>query len=154
MLKRKALPYSSQKLGANADQKNSLDKKDRYTIIHSPVLCVKEDAMAENVQVLTTGNFQKEVLEYAGLVIVDFWAPWCGPCMRMSQTLEMVASEIVGSPDVKIGKVNVDDNRDLAGQYHIMSIPTILFIKNGKLVNAIVGACSSDKITELIQRYQ
>jgi thioredoxin 1 len=96
-------------------------------------------------------NFAEEVRE--GIAIADFWAEWCGPCKRISPIVEELAQEYQGK--VKIGKVNVDDNTEISEQFGIMSIPTILFFKNGELVDKIVGAVNKnalkDKIDSLLQ---
>ena len=82
-------------------------------------------------------NFDAEVLHSDKTVLLDFWASWCGPCRMLSPVVDEVAEE---RPDVKVGKVNVDEQPELAGQFGVMSIPTLLVFKNGKLVNQTVGA--------------
>lgn len=86
----------------------------------------------------TTDNFEAEVLKSDKPVLVDFYADWCGPCKMMAPVVEALATEYEGK--VKIGKLNVDQSPNTAGQYGIMSIPTLLFFKNGEVVNKIVGA--------------
>jgi len=86
----------------------------------------------------TTANFQSEVLDSKVPVLVDFWASWCGPCKMITPIIEDLA-ETVGE-SFGVGKVNVDDNQELAQKYGIRSIPTLLFIKNGEIVDQIVGA--------------
>jgi len=86
---------------------------------------------------LTNDNFEQMVS--GGIAVVDFWAPWCGPCRMLSPLIEEFATE---NPDIVIGKVNVDDYPDLAGQYGVMSIPTLLFFKNGNLVDTSIGVVS------------
>ena len=102
---------------------------------------------------IDTQTFPAEVQKATGLVIVDFWAPWCGPCRIIGPILEEVAKERDGS--VKVAKLNVDENQQLAGQFGIMSIPTMLFFKDGKVVEQIVGAGPSikDKILQTIDRH-
>jgi len=87
---------------------------------------------------VTDANFQNEVLESELPVIVDFWAAWCGPCRMVSPLIEEIARDYKGK--VKVAKLNVDENRDTAGKYSIMSIPTILLFKNGAVAKQVVGA--------------
>ena len=88
---------------------------------------------------ITTGNFVNEVLEAKGTVLIDFWATWCGPCRMQAPILEAFAGE---HPEIKVGKVNVDENPELAEKFGIMSIPTLLVFKDGKLVKTAV-ACTT-----------
>jgi thioredoxin 1 len=83
-------------------------------------------------------NFQKEVMESSNLSVVDFWAEWCGPCRMVGPIIEELSKDYEGKAN--IGKVNVDENPDIAAQFGIRSIPTILFIKNGEVVDRLVGA--------------
>lgn len=87
---------------------------------------------------LTTENFRTEVLDSGQVSMVDFWAVWCGPCRMVGPIVEELAKEYDGK--AKIGKVNVDDHREVAGDFNISSIPTILFFKDGKVVDKQVGA--------------
>ncbi|MBM3245789.1 MAG: thioredoxin [Candidatus Omnitrophica bacterium] len=98
---------------------------------------------------LTDTNFKKEVLESSLPVLVDFWAIWCGPCRMISPIIEELAREYAGK--VKIGKVNVDENPKTATQYGIMSIPTLLFFKNGKITDQVVGALSKVELKRRIE---
>lgn len=92
-------------------------------------------------------NFQSEVLSSDRKVLLDFWASWCGPCRMVAPVIEQVAEE---RPDIKVGKINVDDEPELAGQFGIMSIPTLIVIENGKIVNQVSGARPKDAILALL----
>ncbi|MBF0408434.1 MAG: thioredoxin [Candidatus Riflebacteria bacterium] len=94
-------------------------------------------------------NFKSEVLDSSSSSVVDFWAPWCGPCRIMGPIVDALSKKYEGK--VKIGKVNVDENANLAGEYNVMSIPTILFFKNGKLVHQQTGSSSSDALENEIK---
>ncbi len=89
-------------------------------------------------QTFTDANFQKDVLGNDKPVVVDFWAPWCGPCKVVGPTIEELAKDYDGK--VVVGKMNVDENPQAAGQYGIMSIPTVMVFKGGKPVKSLVGA--------------
>jgi thioredoxin 1 len=93
--------------------------------------------MAEGVLELTVSSWEKEVLNSKGIVMVDFWAPWCGPCRIIAPTIEELASEYEGK--IKIGKLNTDENPEIATRYGIMGIPTIMFFKDGQKIDQIVG---------------
>jgi thioredoxin 1 len=88
----------------------------------------------------TTDNFMEKVLENKGVALVDFWAEWCGPCRLIGPVVEDLSKEYEGK--AHIGKLNVDENREIAAQYGIMSIPTLLFFKDGQLVDKHVGVAS------------
>ena len=93
---------------------------------------------------LTKENFETEVLKSDIPVLVDFWATWCGPCMMLSPVIAELAEELEGK--VKVGKVNVDEQNELAMQYRVASIPTLLLFKNGELVKTSVGFMPKDEI--------
>jgi len=90
-----------------------------------------------NVMQFDAANFDTEVVKSEVPVLVDFWAPWCGPCKMIGPIIEELAGEFDGK--VKIGKVNVDDNQDLAGNFGIRGIPTVMLFKGGEVVNSFVG---------------
>jgi thioredoxin 1 len=94
--------------------------------------------MADGILTVTTATWDKEILQGQGLVMVDFWAVWCGPCRMVAPTVEELAKEYEGR--VKVAKLNTDENPDVASNYKIMGIPTIMFFKNGQKVDQIVGA--------------
>ena len=98
---------------------------------------------------LTTDNFEAEVLNQEGYVLVDFWATWCGPCKMIAPVVAQIAEENQGV--IKVGKVNVDDESDLAAEFRISSIPTLLVFKNGQIVHTSVGYGPKEQILELLK---
>ncbi|MFZ5633071.1 MAG: thioredoxin [Bacillota bacterium] len=86
---------------------------------------------------ISESGFEQEVIKSGQPVLVDFWAPWCGPCRSMAPVLEEISAEFAGR--VKVGKVNVDNNQNLAKKYGVMSIPTLVMFKNGQIVGQMVG---------------
>ena len=102
----------------------------------------------EKVLHLTGDSFQKEVKDFEGVALVDFWAPWCGPCQMVGPTIEELAGEF---DDVKICKVNVDDELELARKFNIMSIPTFVAIKEGKVIGTTVGVQTKQQILDLLK---
>ena len=101
-----------------------------------------------NVKTISTDNFEKEVLQSEQPVLVDFWAPWCGPCKMVGPIVETLADENVGK--IVVAKVNVDENQPIAGQFGIRGIPTLLFFKAGKEVKRIVGAQNKNQLQKAI----
>lgn len=97
----------------------------------------------------TDANFKKEVIEADLPVLVDFWASWCGPCKMIAPHVEELAKEYAGK--MKIGKVDVDSNSKVATSYGVMSIPTIIFLKNGKVMDQLVGAISKAVLKRKIE---
>ena len=104
--------------------------------------------MAENLIELTDDNFDKEVLKSNLPVLVDFWAEWCGPCKMIAPIVEEIAGDYAGK--VKVGKVNVDFNNQVAMQYGIRGIPALLVFKGGSVANQIVGAVPKNNITQIL----
>ena len=99
------------------------------------------------VVTITKENFEQEVLQSAKPVLLDFWASWCGPCRMLSPVVDEVAEE---RTDVKVGKVNVDEQPELAGQFGVMSIPTLLVFEQGKLVRQAVGPRPKASVLDLL----
>jgi thioredoxin len=100
---------------------------------------------------LTESNFKEEVLNTQGVVLADFWAPWCGPCRMVGPVLEAIARE--KGEKVKIVKVNVDENPGLAANYQVMSIPTMIIFKDGQVVEQFVGALPKPVIESKLMRW-
>ena len=96
---------------------------------------------------INKNNFQNEVLNSEKKVLLDFWAPWCGPCRMVVPIVEEIADE---RPDIKVGKINVDEEAELASQFGIMSIPTLVVIENGNIVNQAMGARPKDAILAML----
>ena len=99
---------------------------------------------------LTDANFNSEVLESKVPVLVDFWASWCGPCMMLGPTIEEIADDFSGK--VKVCKLNTDENEKVASQYRISAIPTLLFFKDGKIVDQSVGVLSKNAIADKLKK--
>ena len=104
--------------------------------------------MAGTLQDVTDINFQAEVIESDQPVLVDFWAPWCGPCRVVAPVLEEIAAE---REDLRIVKLNVDDNQVTAARYDVMSIPTLILFKNGEPAHKIIGALPKSRLVQEIE---
>jgi thioredoxin 1 len=102
--------------------------------------------MSESTVHLTEQNFDEALTQHAGVLMVDFWAEWCGPCKAIAPVLEDLAREAAGR--LTLAKVNVDENHGLAARYGIRSIPTVLFVKDGKVQDQVVGAVPRAKLKE------
>lgn len=101
--------------------------------------------------ILTDENFQEEISNHKGVAIIDFWAVWCVPCKMVSPIIEQLSEEYAGQ--VKVGKLNVDENRQIASQFGIMSIPTIMIFKDGQMVDQIIGAVPKSIIVSKLKNY-
>jgi len=99
--------------------------------------------------ILTESTFDETVATTDGLLLVDFWAPWCGPCRAIAPVLDALVGESAGR--VKLAKVNVDDEPALAGRYQVRSIPTILFVRDGRVVDRVVGAVPRETLAAKVQ---
>lgn len=100
-----------------------------------------------SVITVTKENFQKEVMESERPVLLDFWASWCGPCRMVAPIIDEIAEE---STDIKVGKINVDEQQELAAQFGVMSIPTLMVMKDGKIVEKAVGAKPKAQILAML----
>lgn len=101
-----------------------------------------------SVLTITKDNFEEEVMKSDKPVLLDFWAGWCGPCRMVGPVVDKIATE---HPEYKVGKVDVDDQAELAGQFSVMSIPTLLVFKEGKMVNKTVGVASKEALLEMFK---
>lgn len=97
---------------------------------------------------ITKENFEAEVVKSPQKVLIDFWAAWCGPCRFVSPVIDQIANEV---PDIKVGKINVDEEQELAMQFGIMSIPTIMVFKDGKVSKKTVGAVPKNAILDMLK---
>ncbi|PIR47533.1 thioredoxin [Candidatus Uhrbacteria bacterium CG10_big_fil_rev_8_21_14_0_10_50_16] len=99
---------------------------------------------------LTTQNFDEQVTNAEGVVVVDFWAPWCGPCKMMSPVVEELAEEM---GNVTIAKVNVDENQEVSMQFNVLSIPTFIIFKGGQVVDQFAGAMGKDALKARVEKH-
>jgi thioredoxin 1 len=104
--------------------------------------------MGANVREFTDANFQTEVLQASEPVLVDFWAPWCGPCRQIAPMIEQLATENAGT--LKVGKVNIDDNPQFAQEYGVSAIPTLILFHNGQVATKLVGAQPKSRLQQAI----
>ena len=108
------------------------------------------DYMSKNVHEFTDENFETDVTQSDLPVLIDFWAAWCGPCKAIAPLIDEIAGEYQGK--IKVGKVDVDQNQNTAMKYGIRSIPTLLLMKNGEIVDQIVGAVPKGNITDILNK--
>jgi thioredoxin 1 len=104
-------------------------------------------------ETFTEANFNEEVLSSSTPVLVDFWAPWCGPCQQMGPIIEELAHEYK-EKGIKVGKLNVDENGTIANQYKVMSIPTFLVFKGGQVVDQVVGGVQKGRLEEVLEKHR
>jgi len=102
--------------------------------------------------ILNDQNFEEEVIKSTVPVLVDFWAPWCGPCQMMGPIVEELANEFDVNK-ARVGKLNVDENQIIAGKYQVMSVPTFLVFKEGQVVVQMVGGVQKERLKELLNKY-
>src|SRR5437868_6696376 len=104
-----------------------------------------------HVQTFTDGDFEQTVIKATGLVLVDFWAEWCGPCKRLGPTVDALATDYAGK--ITVGKMNIDDNPKVPERYQIRGIPTILIFKGGQVVESVIGAAQKDDLKKVIDKH-
>ncbi|MGI8498912.1 MAG: thioredoxin [Gemmatimonadaceae bacterium] len=104
-----------------------------------------------NAVAVTDGTFEQEIVKHDGLAVVDFWAAWCGPCRMIAPILDQLASEFTGK--AKVAKLDVDANPQTSMKYNVRSIPTVLFFKNGQLVDQVIGAVPKAKLESKFQEH-
>ena len=121
-------------------------KRNKIQIIIKPQRNDREDYKMTAINI-NKKNFQNEVMNTDKPVLLDFWAPWCAPCRMVVPIIEEIASE---RPDIKVGKINVDEQPELASKFGIMSIPTLVVMKNGKIVTKVSGARPKKAILEML----
>jgi thioredoxin len=106
---------------------------------------------SEHIQTFTDGNFETGVLKSETLVLVDFWAEWCGPCRAMEPAITALAGDYVGK--VSVGKLNVDDNPSITMRYMVRGIPTVMLFKGGQIVDQIVGLVDKSTLKQMLDRH-
>lgn len=102
---------------------------------------------------LKDDNFDKEIKEFKGVALVDFWAPWCGPCKMQAPILDEVSKEMDNNDKVKVAKLNVEENKLKSGEYQVMSIPNLKLFKDGEVVEDLVGLQSKETLLEAINKH-
>lgn len=113
------------------------------------IIACKSGATNDKIVTLTTDNFNEQTA--TGVVMVDFWATWCMPCKAMAPVIDEIASQTIGK--VKVGKVDIDENKMLARQFGIQAIPTLMIFKDGKQVETLVGMQSKESIVQALSKY-
>jgi thioredoxin 1 len=121
--------------------------KGSYTTIKQKKITARKEIKIMSVTTLTKENFETEVVQAGKPVLVDFWASWCGPCRMLSPIIDEIAEE---RSDIKVGKINVDEQPELANSFGVMSIPTLLLMKEGKVVSQAVGARPKEAVLSMI----
>jgi len=106
---------------------------------------------ADNVHTFTDGNFDETVIQAGELVLVDFWAEWCGPCKRLAPTVDALATDYTGK--LRVGKLNVDDNPTTAFKFQIRGIPALLLFKGGQVVESVVGLVPKEDLKKVIDKH-
>ena len=124
----------------------SSQKRNKIQIIIKPQSNDREDYKMTAINI-NKNNFQNEVMNSDKPVLLDFWAPWCAPCRMVVPIIEEIAGE---RPDIRVGKINVDEQPELASEFSIMSIPTLVVMKNGKIVQQVSGARPKNAILEML----
>ena len=124
----------------------SSQKRNKIQIIIKPQRNDREDYKMTAINI-NKNNFRNEVMNSDKTVLLDFWAPWCAPCRMVVPIIEEIAGE---RPDIKVGKINVDEQPELASKFSIMSIPTLVVMKNGKIVQQVSGARPKNAILEML----
>ena len=124
----------------------SSQKRNKIQIIIKPQRNDREDYKMTAINI-NKNNFQNEVMNSDKPVLLDFWAPWCAPCRMVVPIIEEIAGE---RPDIRVGKINVDEQPELASEFSIMSIPTLVVMKNGKIVQQVSGARPKNAILEIL----
>lgn len=124
----------------------SSQKRNKIQIIIKPQRNDREDYKMTAINI-NKNNFQNEVMNSDKPVLLDFWAPWCAPCRMVVPIIEEIAGE---RPDIRVGKINVDEQSELASEFSIMSIPTLVVMKNGKIVQQVSGARPKNAILEML----